>query len=268
MHRRTRHGIVAVAASTALAVTLFGTANAQDPTTTTTEATTTTAASGPEEVNAKVTGEVDANGNVITLPDGSAFEGTIDYGTGAFDGAMSIPDITAETSATVAGIGEVPVTIVVRLTDSGTSGTIADDDTVAASSSFSLRILSLTATVGGNPVPLEVSDTCVLEPISIESTGTYDEAAGTISLSAEGFEIPEAAAGSCGMALGTIDIAEQINAALAGTANSFTAVIELGAEPETPATTTTVATTTTAAPAPTPAAPAATASAGRANNTG
>lgn len=262
MHRRTRHGIVAVAASTALAVTLFGTANAQDPTTTTTEATTTTAASGPEEVNAKVTGTIDANGNEIALPDGSAFEGTVDYGAGTFEGTMTIPDITAETTAEVGG-APLPVTIVLRLTDSGTSGTIAEDGTVTATASHSLRVVSLA--VSGNPIP--VGDDCVLEPIELALTGSYDEEAGTVSLAQEGFTIPEAAPGSCGV-LGAIDIAEQINAALAGTNNSIDALIELGAEPETPVTTTTVATTTTAAPAPTPAAPAATAAAGRANYTG
>lgn len=263
MQRRTRNAVAAIAASTALAVTAFGTAYAQDPTTTTID-TTTTVVDGPQAINAKLTGTLKSNGSEIELPQGSALVGELDETAGTFTGDFSIPDISTDTTAS-----GFDVRVVLRIESmEPVEGSISDDGSVAATAKASVRIVSLTLSPDTSPTPIDIGESCYLRPINLSLTGQFDAEARTISLSQTGFVIPAAPAGSCG-AVGPIDIAEQLNGNLAGSETSLALTVELGAAPEAPVTTTTMAvTTTTAAPVTAPAATPATPATGNANFTG
>ena len=267
MKRRTRNVVAALTATTALSAAAFGTSVAQAA----------APSAGPEAVNAKVTGSLRSNTSTIELPQGSAFVGTVDYDTADFSGHLQMPDIDVNTTTDVGG-NPTPVHIVLRVTDDGVDGTLdtgappEDGRTEAAASTHaSVQVTKLEVNLGGSWLELPVGESCFLRPINLDLSGTYDPDAGEVALGAEGFNIPAAPEGSCG-SMGGIDIASQLNDSLAGHDTAIELLIELGAAPEPPASTTTMTaapTTTTSGTTPTaPTAPPAKPAPGKATYTG
>lgn len=249
---------VAVAATSLFAV---GTAGAVDPTTTTTPgATTTTLASAIQPVKSNVTGNLKVTGTPgldIPIPEGSFIEGTFDNSTGALNGTFTSPDgVLPNLSFNVDGVGAVTGNLTYRLVSGGpATGTVdlaTNKVTVTATQSLKLVTLALTA-----PLALDVpfAEGCVVGPIQMNYTGTYDPATQKVNLTSAAAELKAIPDGACGTApvVGS-DLTAPVNALIAGQTATATVAFALAvqeikppAKPEAPK----APPAKTAAPAPT-----------------
>lgn len=162
-------------------------------------------------VDFPVTGSVSIGGSPGGLPAGSFFAGSdYDAATGAVAaGAFTFPETTSTANAQ-----GVTITVTWQLSQTGTSTGQVAPDGVAALSTASMRLVVLSATASGFPLPL---GPCEFQPILLDLAGT-GSAAGLV-LSDEQFDIPPAAIGQCG------SLRDSINDAFAGGDNRIDLVV-------------------------------------------
>lgn len=156
-------------------------------------------------VDFPVSGTMTFNGNAGDIPDGSVFAGSsYDSGSGEIGtGNFVFPQSTVTFDSP---LGTAVATYVLTQTNSS-SGEVWSDATAALTPS-SLMLTVVSVTVGGFPFPI---GTCVLGPIELELAGTASSTG--LSLSDDGFTIPEVAPTDCS------NQGDTINSAIAGSNN-------------------------------------------------
>lgn len=175
---RRRTGVIAaVAAATALATaTIAGPASAE-----------------PVPIFAVVTGDISISGNAASLPEGTAFEGTIDEEAGEINGDITYPasDVTLEPIPGQVATARLQIEQLTEVVGSW------DTDTGEAEASTSVSLSIVSVVLGGNPIP--VGDDCTFTPIQLDLTGEVTGEPGdlTAELGQSGFTIPPTA-GACG----------------------------------------------------------------------
>ena len=239
--------------------------------TTTTSGPTTTAA-GPQQVNSNVTGTITLHNPSsatqlppLPAPTGSKFTGTFDGSTGAIQGNFSWGiggQVTGlDLSNILAGaMGNLNFKLSPTGPASGNVNLATKVVTLTDTESFTLQSIDLTAPVKLN-VPFAAG--CVVTPITLQYTGTYDPTTGGVDITSAAASLPAIPAGGCGT-FSAIDLTTSINTLLSGATATAHLNFVLGVQTIVPP----ASTTTTVAPKAPTTAPAATPTSGTPKFTG
>lgn len=127
-------------------------------------------------------GTVAVGDSSFTLPSGGGFNGVRDDASGAVTGEFVVPVIQSQVEASPGVVGDVTATFVQIGEAMGTIDPTTGATDMAASFRLEL-VVALSGTVVTEPG-------CQVSPIDLALTGAFDEVAGTLTLEADGFDIP------------------------------------------------------------------------------
>lgn len=148
-------------------------------------------------------GELSVGDQSFVLPTTAGFDGTLDDETGELRGSFTFPLIISNITQPF------PVVVEAQLSQSGDAVGSIDLTTGAATLDATISI-GLTIKTGTGAVL--VGGACSIGPISLGFTGSWDAATGTLSISDEGFSLPN----SSGCASPGIDFGPIIDDLLGG----------------------------------------------------
>lgn len=208
------------------------------------------------EVVAPISGALNIDGTAAEIPAGSTFTGEWDDEAFTFTGDLYFAPIVSSQTVTTPLLPGVPLDadVTLQISQTGPISGSWDETTGDATASVVLQAAVTRVFVHlGDGIDLGVTNTCVIGPIDLNLTGTaVPDAEGNpvLTLNADQFTIPAAAAGSCATT-GAVetDITDAVNGALAGQNNTATVSVSLAQGQDIPEeTTTTVPETTTTVP--------------------
>jgi hypothetical protein len=170
-------------------------------------------------------GELSVGDQSFVLPTTAGFEGTLDDETGELRGSFTFPLIISNITEPF------PVVVEAQLSQSGDAVGSVDLATGAATLDATISIGLTIKTAAGATL---VGGACSIGPISLEFTGSWDATTGTLSISDDGFSLPN----SSGCASPGIDFGPIIDDLLGGGDTSAVLVLGTGTATTAPSSTT------------------------------